>query len=132
MVTTCSSKLVNNASNLNHMSFDISAASHSKGPIFQFGTQVPRNVKDAYDIDAKNGNTKWADAMQEEIDSFLKFNTCKDMGKLPYLTGYKNIRVHFVFAVKHDLRHKARLVVGGHLTDPSIDGAYSSVVSLQM
>jgi hypothetical protein len=53
------------------------------------------------------------------------------MVKLPYLAGYKNIRVHFVFSVKHDLRHNARLVAGGHLTDPSTDGLYSSVVSLQ-
>jgi hypothetical protein len=87
--------------------------------------------QDAYDIDAKNGNTKWADAMQEKIDSMLKFSTFKDMGKLPYLVGCKNIRVHFAFAVKHDLRHKARLVAGGHLTDPSTDGTYSSVVFIQ-
>jgi hypothetical protein len=55
------------------MSLDISAASQGKVPIFQFGIQVPRNVKDAYDIDAKNGNTKWTDAMQEESSSLLKF-----------------------------------------------------------
>jgi hypothetical protein len=53
------------------------------------------------------------------------------MGKLPYLAGCKNFRVYFVLAVKHDLRHKARLVTGGHLTDPSTDGTYSIVVSLQ-
>ena len=125
------SKLVTSKTNVNHLSLEISAAGHSKGPIYQFGIQVPRNVKDAYELDKKNGNTKWADAMQEEINSLLKFNTFKDMGKLPFLAGYKNIRVHFVFAVKHDLRHKARLVAGGHLTDPTTDGTYSSVVSLQ-
>ena len=33
--------------------------------------------------------------------------------------GYQKIRVHLIFAVKHDGRHKARLVAGGHLTpDP--------------
>jgi hypothetical protein len=33
--------------------------------------------------------------------------------------------------VKHDLHHKARLVAGGHLTDPNnTDNTYSSVVSL--
>jgi hypothetical protein len=69
--------------------------------------------------------------MQEESDSLLKFNTFKDMGKLKYLTGCKNIRVLFVFAVQHDLRHKARLVAGSHLDDPSTDGTYSSVFSLQ-
>ena len=44
---------------------------------------------------------------------------------------YKRINVHFVFAVKHDLCHKARLVAGGHLTEPSRESNYSGVVSLQ-
>ena len=38
---------------------------------------------------------------------------------------------NMVFAVKHDGRHKARLVAGGHLTDTPIDSVYSSVVSLR-
>ena len=33
--------------------------------------------------------------------------------------------------MSHDLRHKARLVAGGHLTDPSQDSNYSGVVSLR-
>ena len=36
-----------------------------------------------------------------------------------------------MYAVKHDLRHKARLVAGGHLTDPPKDSVYSGVVSLK-
>jgi hypothetical protein len=45
--------------------------------------------------------------------------------------GYKRINVHFVYAVKHDGRYKARLVAGGHLTDTPIDSVYSSVVPLR-
>ena len=30
--------------------------------------------------------------------------------------GYHKIRVHLIFAVKYDGRHKARLVADGHLT----------------
>jgi Reverse transcriptase (RNA-dependent DNA polymerase) len=104
---------------------------HKKGPIFQFGIQVPRNVKEAYELDNKNGNTNWKDAMTEEINSLLGFNTFEDKGEINFLDGYKNIIVHFVFAVKHDLRHKARLVAGGHLTDSNIDNTYSGVVSLR-
>ena len=44
---------------------------------------------------------------------------------------YKKIRCHMVYAVKHDGRHKARLVAGGHLTDTPVDSVYSSVVSLK-
>jgi len=36
-----------------------------------------------------------------------------------------------VFDVKHDLRHKCRLVAGGHLTKPNGDTSYSSVASLR-
>ena len=39
--------------------------------------------------------------------------------------------VHLVFDVKYDLRRKARLVAGGHLTDPSKEDVYSGVVSLR-
>jgi hypothetical protein len=46
-------------------------------------------------------------------------------------TGYRKIRVHFVFAVKHDGRHKARLVADGHLTEAPLESVYSGVVSLQ-
>ena len=107
------------------------ANKQTKGPVYQFGIQVPHNGKDDYELDKKNGNTKWQDAIQEEINSLLDYSTFEDKGKIKYLTCYKNICVHFVFAVKHDLRHKARLVAGGHLTDPSTtDNTCSCVVSL--
>ena len=88
-------------------------------------------MKQAYALDIKNGNSKWSDAMNEEITSLHKYNTFKDHGKISYVPDYKRIMVHFVFAIKHDLRHKARLVAGGHLTDSSIDGTYSGVFSLR-
>ena len=36
-----------------------------------------------------------------------------------------------IFDVKHDLRHKCRLVAGGYLTKPNGDNSYSSVASLR-
>ena len=103
----------------------------SSTPNYQFGIQVPRNVKEAYALDERNGNTKWQDAMEAEIASLNDYNTFKDNGTIKFIPEYKRIIVHFVFAVKHDFRHKARLVAGGHLTDPNIDGTYSGVVSLR-
>ena len=100
-------------------------------PNYQFGIQVPRTVKEAYDLDNRNGNTKWQDAMAAEISSLNAYNTFKDNGKVKFLNDHKRIIVHFVFAVKHDFRHKARLVAGGHLTDPNTEGTYSGVVSLR-
>ena len=45
--------------------------------------------------------------------------------------GYHKIRVHIIFAVKHDGRHKCRCVADGHLTSPTKEGSYSGVVSLR-
>ena len=44
---------------------------------------------------------------------------------------HKKILSHFVFDVKHDGRHKARLVANGHLTDVPLSSTYSGVVSLR-
>ena len=45
--------------------------------------------------------------------------------------GYHRIKVHLVFAVKFDGRHKARLVADGHLTPKPIENIYCGVVSLR-
>jgi hypothetical protein len=69
--------------------------------------------------------------MKKEIDNIQAYKTFKDMGTVNYVSGYKKIIVHFVFAIKHDLQHKARLLAGGHLTEPTMEGSYSSVVNLR-
>ena len=100
-------------------------------PVYQYGYQVPRNHEEAVFIDEKNGNTKWQDAEQLEIAQLFEYDTFKDLGKgTPIPKGYQKIPCHMVYAVKHDGRHKARMVAGGHRTETPIDSTYSSVVSL--
>ena len=107
-------------------------ASFRHEPVYQFGYKVPRTPRQAIQIDAENGNTRWQDAMTLELNQLNEYDTFKDLGKGARApTDYKKIQVHFVFAVKHDGRHKARLVAGGHLTDVPIDSVYSGVVSLR-
>ena len=53
------------------------------------------------------------------------------MGKGSSPEGHILIRVHFVFDVKHDGRHKARLLADRHLTDVPLSSFYSGVVSLR-
>ena len=53
------------------------------------------------------------------------FNTTK----IP--KGYRKIRVHTIYDVKHDGRHKARVVADGHLTATPTESVYSGVVSLR-
>ena len=104
-----------------------------RSPIWKFGVQVPRDHVEAMDLDSKNGNTKWADAEGVELSQLADYKTFVDKGK-GYDPGadYTKIRVHFVYDVKHDGRHKARMVAGGHMTpDDNKEMSYSGVVSLR-
>jgi hypothetical protein len=61
-----------------------------------------------------------------------QYKAFKDLGKgTAPPEGYKLIKVHLVYACKHDGRHKARLVADGHLTDMPVDSVYSGVISLR-
>ena len=98
--------IATNKNRLHKMAIQANVSSTSKkGPVYNFGILIPRNVKQAFEYDAKNGNTLWKDAMTKEIENIQAYQTFKDMGKVSYVNGYKKIIVHFVFAVKHDLRH---------------------------
>ena len=102
------------------------------GVIYQFGVQVPRSVKQALQLDEKNGNNAWRDAIRAELSQLQDYETFRDMGKnYKFPQGYTKICCHFVFAIKHDGRRKARLVAGGHLTSTPIDSVYSGVVSIR-
>ena len=101
-------------------------------PVYMFGYQVPRNYEQAMELDARNGNNKWQTATDIELGQIDEYETFEDKDK-GFKPGpdFKKIRCHLVYAVKHDGRHKARFVAGGHLTETPIDSVYSSVVSLR-
>ena len=42
---------------------------------YKFGVQIPKHPMHALELDRLNGNTKWRDALQLEIDQLLKFET---------------------------------------------------------
>ena len=105
---------------------------YRRAPIYKYGFRVPRNASEVEPIDKANNNRRWQDAIDLEIGQLQDYETFQDKGKgAPIPKGYKQITVHLVFDVKHDGRHKARLVAGGHLTDDPIESVYSSVVSLR-
>ena len=56
----------------------------------------------------------------------VKFDRHKKVINSP--PGYQNIRVHLIFAVKYDGRHKARLVADGHMTPDFVESIYSGLV----
>ena len=76
--------------------------------------------------------------MYLELTQILEQKVFKDTGKAQFHNGkvvtpdgFQKIRVHFVYAVKHDGRFKARLVADGHLTKEPVESIYSGVVPLR-
>ena len=95
----------------------------------KYGVQVPRNVKEAFELDAKNKNTFWRDAIKLEIDSLVNLE-CFEFHSRNYRPGddFQWTTLTMIFDVKQDLRRKARLVAGGHLVDSLDNDVYSSTV----
>ena len=90
---------------------------------YHHGFQVPKDFNDAIRLDKENCNTHWQDAMDLELTQIHEYKVFKDTGKAQFHDGkavtpdgFQKIRVHFVYAVKHDGKFKARLVADGHLT----------------
>ena len=90
---------------------------------YQHGFQVPKDFNDAIRLDKENSNTHWQDAMDLELTQIHEYKVFKDTGKAQFHDGkavtpdgFQKIRVHFVYAVKHDGEFKARLVADGHPT----------------
>ena len=102
-------------------------------PRCEFGHEVPRNngYDHALSIDKYNRNNKWDEAIRLEVEQQHKCDAYKDLGHSPVPKGCKRIRAHFVFDIKHDGRHKARLVADGHLTEAPLSSVYLGVVSLR-
>ena len=125
-------RIVKNQKKLRRMVNQSKLKSKRNSKRYKFGFEVPRNLADAIRLDKENKNTRWKDAMALELSQIMEYKTFLDRGygdKRP--PGYKRIRAHWVFDVKHDGRHKARLVAGGHLTDTPVETVYSGVVSLR-
>ena len=105
----------------------------------QFGYQIPRDYKHASELDKLNDNSRLYDATKIEWDQINEYHVFKDHSKAKYdpkskkfinaPQGYQKIKLHLIFACKHDGHHKACLVAGGHLTPDPIGSIYSGVVS---
>ena len=90
---------------------------------YQHGFQVPKDFNDAISLDKENSNTHWQDEMDLELTQIREYKVFKDTGKAQFHNGkvvtpdgFQKIRVHFVYAVKHAGKFKARPVADGHLT----------------
>jgi Reverse transcriptase (RNA-dependent DNA polymerase) len=100
-------------------------------PCYKYGYKVPRGYKHVMELNILTGNKLWWEATDLELSQLNEYNTFKDLGPQALVPhGYKKIRAHLVYDVKHDGCHKARMVADGHLTTVLVDSVYSGVVPL--
>ena len=80
-----------------------------------------------------NGNTKWRDSIEKELRALHEENGCFEVlkGNHELPKDYKYFHLLWVFAVKYDLRHRARCVAGGHVTEDLEFDVYSGVVDME-
>ncbi|KAI2493498.1 Reverse transcriptase (RNA-dependent DNA polymerase) [Fragilaria crotonensis] len=93
----------------------------------KFGIELPKTVAEALKIDERTGTDFWRKAIELEMKNVMPAFEFIDDDAVPKF--YKKIDCHMIFDVKMDLTRKARLVAGGHQTDPPKESTYSSVVS---
>jgi hypothetical protein len=83
------------------------------------------------DLTRETGTPNGETQQLGQIDEYTTFIDKCHHTKVNPPSGFKKIRVHLVFDVKHNGRHKARLVADGHLTDIPLDSVNAGVMSLQ-
>ncbi len=65
----------------------------------KFGIEVPKTIKEALELDKKNGNTFWADTIAKDMkDVCVAFKILLDGQSAPI--GYQKILCHMVFDIK--------------------------------
>jgi hypothetical protein len=109
----------------------LKVSTSSAGIKYKFGIQVPKGIKNAIDLDKKNGKQLWQEPIKTELKQLTDYQTfiVLDSGKdIP--TDYQKIRYHMVYDVKYDLRHKTRLIAGGNWTVNDKEDIYSGVVRI--
>jgi hypothetical protein len=96
---------------------------------YKFGIQVSKEIKNAIDLDKKNGNQLWQEAIETELKQLTDHQTFIVLDSVEDIPiGYQKVPYHMVFDVKYDLRHKTRLVAGGNWTVNDKEDIYSGVV----
>ena len=96
----------------------------------KYGIEIPKNIQHAKEIDARNGNTLWQDAIALEMKNvMIAFEEIDDPGMLG--NEFNEVTGHLIFDVKlgEGFRRKARWVADGHKTEAPSSVTYSTVVT---
>ena len=120
----------------------IKGAQRKSSVRMKFGVQIPRSVAEAYELDRKNGNTYWADAIKRELDAIMVRKTLyfpKTLTEEEVLKetireseGFQFAPMWIIFDIKpHTLKRKARLVIGGHVVDTTDTETFSKMMQTE-
>ena len=82
-------------------------------------------------LDKENGNTRWQDVIQRELDQISSYKSFHNIGiGVSPGADFKKTKVKFIFDCKADGRRKGRLVARGDMTPEPEESVYSSVATL--
>ena len=94
----------------------------------KYGIEIRTNVEHAFEIDRKNGNNLWKDALEMEMYNIgVAFEILEDGKTAP--AGYTKVSGHLIWSVKMDFTRKPRWVLDGHKTPDPVGSKYAGVVS---
>ena len=94
----------------------------------KYGIEIPRDVEHAHEIDSRNGNPMWRDALKKEMYNVgVAFEILDEGAHAPH--GWKQVIGHLVWDVKMDFTRKARWVLNGRKTLDPIGPTYAGMMS---
>ncbi len=94
----------------------------------KYGIEVPSSVRNAIEIDRKNKNTLWHDALAKEMGNVcVTFEILGLNAKAP--PGWYKASGHIICYLKMDFTRKACWVKDGHKTPNSTTSSFDGVVS---
>jgi hypothetical protein len=94
----------------------------------KYGIEVPISIEHAIQLDERNGDNYWRDALSKEMKNVgIAFQVLDEGQHQP--VGWSKVTGHIIFDVKMDFTRKARWVLDGHKTPNPIGSTYAGVVS---
>jgi hypothetical protein len=121
---------IDDAPKLQRMSNAFKAVTSARQPKIKFGVEVPYSIHHALQLDQRNGQSLWREAIDKELAQLNEYRTFRRRHAGENLHEYTRIPYHCVFDVKFDGRRKCRLVAGGNHTTPSKESVFSGVVNI--
>lgn len=97
------------------------------------GIAVPKTPKQALELDTVNHNQLWSDIIQKENNTIRECNMFSPVQKSKIIRKEVDLHpppLHYVFAVKTELCHRVRMVMGGHVTTAGVLDKYAATTSI--